>query len=131
MQPVHDDATYRIIGAAMQVHRTLGPGFLEAVYQEALALEFEAQAIAFAREVLLPIHYRGRRLGTPYRIDFVCFGNVVVELKAHSGLGPADVAQAVHYLRGSDLPTGLLLNFGKPSLEVRRLSNHNLSTKSV
>lgn len=76
-----DPRTYAIIGAAMEVHRQLGCGFLEPVYQEALALEFSKRGIPFRREVTLPIYYNGVRLNTPYRVDFICFEEVAVELK--------------------------------------------------
>lgn len=104
----------------MEVHRLLGPGYLEAVYHDAMAVEFEERGIAFRREVPFPIGYKGRRLGHPYRADLVCGNGVLVELKAHSGLSEADEAQVLHYLRASGLSTGLLINFGLPSLQHRR-----------
>lgn len=118
---MEDPETYRIIGAAMQVHRSLGHGLLESAYQEALEIEFEEQGIPARREVALPLHYRGRPLKTCYRMDFVCFGDIVVELKANGGLGPADIGQAIHYVRGGGMRKGLLLHFGTLSLEVRRI----------
>ncbi len=105
----------------MEVHRELGPGFLEAVYQEALALELKARDIAFQREVLLPVFYKQQRLETTYRADFVCFDSVVVELKAVSKLAGADEGQVLNYLKATGHEVGLLLNFGGASLEVRRL----------
>ena len=81
-----DSETFAIIGAAMQVHRELGHGFLEAVYQEALAREFARQSIQFEREKDLPIHYRGERLAVGYRADFACYGQIIVELKALSAI---------------------------------------------
>jgi GxxExxY protein len=129
---VHDEETYRIIGAAMQVHRTLGCGFLESVYQEALAIEFEVQGIPFQREVLMPVHYRGYLLGAPFRIDFVCCGSVVVELKAQmGGLNSAALAQTLNYLKGAGLSRGLLLNFGTQSLQVKRVFHNPLPNSSA
>ncbi len=77
-----DEQTHAIIGAAMEVHRQLGSGFLEAVYQDALEIEFRVRSIPFRREVELPVHYKGQRLSCSYRADFVCYDQIIVELKA-------------------------------------------------
>ncbi|HWF89629.1 MAG TPA: GxxExxY protein [Pyrinomonadaceae bacterium] len=116
-----DPRTYQIIGAAMEVHRQLGCGFLETVYQEALALEFKSREIPFKRELLFPVTYKGLRLRTEYRPDFICFDSVIVELKALSSLSPVQESQLINYLKVTGLQTGLLLNFGARSLEQRRL----------
>lgn len=116
-----DPQTYKIIGACMEIHRQLGHGFLEAVYQEAAVIEFKQQGIAFAREVNLPIRYKGVELSTRYRVDFVCFSEVIVEFKANSNLVGADEAQLLHYLKATGLKRGLLINFGAPSLQKKRL----------
>ncbi|QQR88132.1 MAG: GxxExxY protein [Flavobacteriales bacterium] len=120
MQAGDDDLTYRIIGAGYEVHNRLGPGFLEPVYQEALALEFAVQEIPFEREVSLPIFYREQRLQTGYRADFLCFSEVVVELKALRALGGPETAQLMNYLKATGLRRGLLLNFGSDRMEVKR-----------
>ncbi len=116
-----DEQTFAIIGAAMAVHRELGHGFLEAVYQEALAIEFVQQGIPYAREIELPIQYRGRQLSTGYRVDFLCFDEVIVELKALDKLTTREEAQVINYLKAGDKSRGLLLNFGNKSLEHKRL----------
>lgn len=104
----------------MEVHRQLGHGFLEAVYQEALALEFTARSIPFQREVPLPVEYKGQRLACSYRADFLCHENVIVETKAISQLTGADEAQTLNELKATRLSRGLLINFGAPSLEYKR-----------
>ena len=125
---VRDPQTYAIIGAAMEVHRQLGHGFLEAVYQEALAVEFAERAIPFQREAELPIRYKGRVLACKYRADFLCYDAVAVETKALATLTTVDEAQLINELKATGYAIGLLINFGAPSLEYRRrIFTQNLS----
>lgn len=117
---LRDPRTYKIIGAAMEVHRQLGCGFLESVYQEALALELKDREIPFRRELLFPVSYKGFRLNSQFRPDFICFDTVIVELKALTTLSPVEDAQLINYLKVTGYHTGLLLNFGTRSLQKRR-----------
>lgn len=116
-----DPQTYAIIGAAMEVHKVLGHGFLEAVYQEALAEEFRQRGIAFSEQVELPIFYKGKTLPVYYRADFVVFEHVIVEIKALDILTSREKAQLLNYLKASGFRRGLLINFGARSLEHERL----------
>ncbi len=119
--PQQDPQTYAIIGACMAVHNELGHGFLEAVYQEALAIEFASRRVPFVREKVLPIVYKGTQLSTRYEADFLCFESIVLELKAVAALAPGHQAQVIHYLKATGCQRGLLVNFGAPSLEYKRL----------
>jgi len=116
-----DPETFAIIGAAMEVHRELGRGFLELVYQTALSLEFQERGIPFKAEVALPVRYKGKLLTCAYSADFVCFEDVIVETKAIAKLTGADEAQLINELKATGLHRGLLLNFGASSLEHKRL----------
>ena len=128
-----DPKTYAIIGAAMDVHSELGSGFLEAVYQEALAFAFADRDTPFDREVDLPVFFKGRKLNAAYRADFICFDSVIVEVKAIRALGGVEEAQIINYLKAARREVGLLINFGSPSLEYRRFASSRVhgNTKSV
>ena len=122
LQPGRDERTFAIIGAAMEVHRVMRRGFLEAIYYEALALEFRLREIPFVSQVPCSVEYKGQRLQGFYKLDFVCFGNVIVEVKASSATTPADYAQVLNYLAVSGHEVAVLVNFGRPSLEYRRFA---------
>ena len=119
--PMRDKETYAIIGAAMTVHRELGCGFLEAVYQEALEREFQHLNIPYEREVKLPVYYRGVKLKSYYQADFICFDTIIVELKALQRLTGIEESQVLNYLKASNLHRALLLNFGITSLQHKRM----------
>ncbi|SOD92440.1 GxxExxY protein [Spirosoma fluviale] len=118
----YGDLTHRIIGCSMEVHRVLGNGFQEVIYQRALAYELEQQTIGFAREVDMPIFYKSMLMGTR-RADFLIEEKVMVELKAIIKLEEVHLAQAINYLEAYNLEIGLLINFGASSLEFKRVLN--------
>jgi GxxExxY protein len=121
MELIHKDEVFKIIGAAMEVHKELGCGFLEAVYQEALELEFQFRKIPYQREAKLDIHYKDNLLKKYYEADFICFGKVIVELKALSNLTSEHESQLLNYLKATQLKVGLLINFGEQSLRYKRM----------
>jgi GxxExxY protein len=121
MDFMKDERTYRVIGCAMEVHKELGCGFLEAVYQEALAKEFVYQGIPFKAQTVIGIVYKGRALDKTYQPDFICYEEIIVEIKAISALSGIEEAQLINYLKATNLHIGLLLNFGSQSLEYKRL----------
>ena len=114
------DEVYAIVGAAMEVHNELGAGFAEAVYQEAMEVELRLRGIPFARQVPLKISYKGTALASEYRADLVCYGRIVVELKAIRELAGREEAQVLNYLKATGLRVGVLVNFG----DAHRLEWH-------
>jgi GxxExxY protein len=136
MKPIidRDPQTYAIIGAAMEIHRQLGHGFLEAVYQDAAVIEFPLHNISFQREVMLPVKYKNNLLPTYYRADFICFSDIIVEFKALSNLSSIEEAQVLNYLKATGIRRSLLINFGASSLQYKRLVwgyDTNLKDKSA
>ncbi len=121
----YKELTHNIIGCAMRVHSELGNGFQEVIYQRALEYEFQLKSIKFAREFVMPVHYRGLQIGTR-RVDFLVEDKISVEIKARIELGDTHLAQAMNYLEVYDLEIGLLLNFGARSLQYKRLHNNKL-----
>ncbi|HOO63934.1 MAG TPA: GxxExxY protein [Synergistaceae bacterium] len=115
-----DPESYAIIGAAMAVHSELGNGFLEAVYQEALEIELQVRGVPCEREKNLSIRYKGKPLKTKYKTDFICFGSIIVELKALRDLSGTEECQVLNYLKASGLRKALLINFGTKSLQYKR-----------
>ncbi|MFA6725354.1 MAG: GxxExxY protein [Candidatus Cloacimonadaceae bacterium] len=118
---LYKEEYYQIIGACMNVHKELGPGFLEAVYQESLTLEFLEQGIPFEKEKDIRIVYKGKTLDKCYKADFLCFDNIIVEVKALSEISNDHISQLLNYLKATKLRVGLLVNFGSSSLVYKRL----------
>jgi GxxExxY protein len=121
MELIYKEEVYEIIGAAMAVHKELGCGFLEAVYQEALELEFQSLKIPYQKEAKLNIYYKKKLLNKYYEADFICYDKIIVELKALSSLTSDHESQLLNYLKAAKLKVGLLINFGKQSLEYKRM----------
>lgn len=117
--------TYAIIGAAMEVHKHLGCGFLEIVYQEALGHELNERGIPYTREDKIEIQYKNKILSKYYVADFICYNSVIVELKALSELSKEHEAQILNYLKATGKKVGLLINFGEKSLKYKRIIANN------
>ena len=115
------DESYKIRGALFAVHRELGCGFLERVYQDALGVEFRLRNIPYEREKAIQIVYKGEPLGEPYRADFVCYGKVIIELKSVSEILDVHRAQIINYLKATKIKLGFLVNFGEESLNIERI----------
>lgn len=113
--------SYKIIGIAIEVHKKLGSGFMEVIYQRALAKEFYLKGIKFGREEWIPIYYKEQKIGTK-RVDFI-FKDILLEIKAKSEFDAQDYVQTLSYLKASGYKTGLLINFGSEKVQVRRLVN--------
>jgi len=118
---LYKDECYSIIGSAMEVHQQLGYGFLESVYQEALAHEFVSSSVPFEKEKILEIEYKGITLKKKFIADFVCFDSIIVELKAVDALNDEHISQVINYLRATNLRLGLLINFGTGKLQYKRV----------
>ena len=115
------EEVYKIVGAAMEVSNELGAGFLEAVYQEALGIELKSRTLPFVAKPTIRIAYKGHILIKEYVPDFICYDQIIVEIKAIKELTNIEQAQLLNYLKASRKPVGLLLNFGAPKLEWKRM----------
>lgn len=122
---LYKDESFKIIGACMKVHRSLGAGFLEAVYEEALEKEFLIQNIPFKRQFKLELYYDNQKLKKQYRADFVCYDAIILELKAVSHIPDVFYAQLKNYLKCTKMELGMLINFGMSSLIYKRIVNIN------
>lgn len=121
MELLFKKESYSIIGAAMEVHRILGKGFLESVYQESLGLELNIRQVPFLKEQNLELYYKGEKLNKYFTADFICFNKIIVELKSVSGLTSEHEAQVFNYLKATQLNLALLINFGANSLQYKRI----------
>ena len=117
------DEVYKIVGAAFEVSNTLGCGFLEAVYQEALEIEFQDNHIPFESQKKINIAYKGKTLAKEYIADFVCFDSIIVEIKAIKKITEIEEAQLINYLKATQKPVGVIINFGSTKLEWKRYAN--------
>jgi len=124
---VFKEESYKIIGACMKVHRVLGSGFLEAVYEEAIEKEFIKENISFKRQVKLNIYYEEKKLNKYYKADFICYDKIVLEIKAVKFIPEVFYAQLKNYLTATKKELGILINFGGPSLTYKRIVNTNNS----
>ncbi len=120
---IYKEESYAIHGALFAVHRELGAGFLERVYQDALEYEFRERGIPYEREKKIQIMYKGMPLGEPYRADFVCYGKIIVELKAVKALEDAHYAQILNYLKATKMKLGILVNFHDTFIVPTRIVN--------
>jgi GxxExxY protein len=120
MALLFETETHKIIGACMQVHRKLGSGFLESVYQEAVEKEFESQNIPYSRQKRLHIIFDGKPLDKFFVADFVCYDSIIIEIKAASFIHQDNSKQVLNYLKATGLAVGLLVNFGESSLKWKR-----------
>jgi GxxExxY protein len=118
---IYQEESYNIIRACISVHKELGCGFLEAVYQEALAIEFRNYSIPFNQETSLDIYFRNMKLNKKYIADFICYDKIIIELKAISKIATEHEAQILNYLNATGLKLGILINFGQISLTYKRL----------
>ena len=118
---LYQEESYKIRGAIFAVHRELGCGFLERVYQDALEYELRERGIPYEREKLIQVMYKGKPLGEPYRADFVCYGKIIVELKAVEELQGIHRSQVVNYLKATGMKLGLLVNFGEEFADIERI----------
>lgn len=121
MKLIYEQLTKQIIDAAFEVHKTLGCGFLEAIYQEALEIEFGLRKIPFESQKQLEINYKGIKLKKKYNPDFVVFDKIILEIKAENQLTNIDEAQLHNYLKTSGFKVGLLINFGATKIEIKRI----------
>jgi GxxExxY protein len=125
----YSELTSKVIGCAMEVHKTLGNGFLEVVYQRALSVELESSGVEFIREQEMPIIYKDKKIGKR-RVDFIVHGKIMLEIKAITNLEDVHLAQGKNYLEAANFEIGLLINFGAKSLQFKRLVNNKFNPEN-
>jgi GxxExxY protein len=129
---IYPDESYAIRGACMAVYREMGAGFLEAVYQECLAIEFARCGIPYVTQKPLALSYRGQLLQQVYRPDFICYDKIILEIKALTTLAPEHKAQVMNYLKTTQFELGFLVNFGHhPQIEIMRIANSKTSPNAI
>jgi GxxExxY protein len=119
---IYPELSYRVMQAVFEGHNTLGPGFVESTYEEALTSELERRSIPFERQMAVAVHYKGRVVGT-HRLDLVIDGKIILELKAVSALNDVFKQQTLSYLKATNLRLGILISFGTPRVEYVRIAN--------
>lgn len=127
---IYREESYRIVGSCLAVFNKLGTGFLESVYQEALEIQFKHDKVPFEKEKRLHIKFDDMQLDKFFKADYVCFGNIIVELKATPFIHNNDISQVLNYLRATDMRLGILVNFGEKSLTYKRVLNSRSSHNS-
>lgn len=120
---LYKDESYKIIGACMEVHKNLGPGFLESVYSEALEIEFKNCRIPYSKEMKLSVFYEGKRMKKYFRADFICYDSIIIEIKSKPFIIDADVRQTMNNVKATNFKLGILINFGAASLFYKRVVN--------
>jgi GxxExxY protein len=120
---LYKEESYKIVGACMEVHKKLGPGFLESVYSEALEIEFQNAGIPYEKEKKLPVLYENKPMKKYFRADYICYDSIIIELKSSKYLIEADYKQTLNNIKATNYKLGLLINFGTPSLTYKRLVN--------
>ncbi len=120
---VYKDEAYEIVGICMEVHRELGPGLLEIIYKEAIEWELDNRFIDYEREKEYPVYYKNNLLRKKFNADFVVYDKIILEVKAKEGISNEDIAQTINYLKLSGCQLGLIVNFGRSKLEVKRIVN--------
>lgn len=123
---LYKDESYKIMGACFEVYKAMGPGFLEAVYQECLAREFTSQEVPFKQLHPLKLYYKNKPLNQAYQVDFLCYDKIIIEIKSVRQIADEHRAQTINYLRATDIQLGLLVNFGHhPKAEYERFVNQH------
>ena len=129
---IYKDESYKIVGACFEVYKQKGFGFTEPVYQECLAIEFQIQGVPFVEQPEISLSYKGRKLKQFFKPDFICYGKIIVEIKALSNLIDQNKSQTLNYLNATEFELALLVNFGQyPKLEYKRIANNRIKNENI